>query len=100
MLIVVTEMTKDLLPKLKHSFYYDMVNKVFHLYLHMFYTKQFKKKAVEKLANPKYIICIVVKISLIALTQYNGPFPQMQWIHHIFKLKDNHQDPKKFDEEF
>ena len=63
----------------------------------MLYTKEFKARIVEKLCNPKLIICIIIRISLVSLTQCNGIFPQIQWIQQLFGIKRN-QDDKKFDD--
>lgn len=97
MLLVILEMTSGLIPKQKQSFYYEITNKIFYLYFNMLYTKEFKARIAEKLCNPKFIICIIIRISLISLTQCNGVFPQIQWIQQILRVKGN-QDEKKFDD--
>ena len=98
-LTVAMEMASVLIPEQKHSIFYETTDKVFLLYFHMLYTKDLKRPFLQKLCDPKFIICMIFNISMIILTQTKGNFPQLLWMKQLFGFKGK-QNEKEFDDEF
>jgi hypothetical protein len=67
------------------------------MFLYVLYTKSHRKQMLQRLLDPKYVICIIIKSSLIILTQCQGNFPQALWIQQLFGLK-NIQSTANFDD--
>ena len=86
MLLVAMEMVCIIIPEDKRSRFYEHTNNIFILYFHMLFTRDIKKPVLSKLCDPKTIICMVLNMSLIVMTQSKGDFPQILWIKQVLGL--------------